>query len=98
MWAGPAAYGWEEQRWSLARVGVLVEEWFEVTCAVCGVWRLLEGLGWSWQVSRVRAVERSEEAIAPWCTRTWPAASSARGSRPRVGGSASRTRTRPGPG
>ncbi|MGW2207434.1 helix-turn-helix domain-containing protein, partial [Streptomyces sp. NPDC001774] len=28
--AGPAVYGWEDQRWTLARVGVLIEERFQV--------------------------------------------------------------------
>ncbi|MGW1257698.1 helix-turn-helix domain-containing protein [Streptomyces sp. NPDC002513] len=31
-----------------------------------GVWRLLDRLGWSWQVPKVRAVERNEEAMCPF--------------------------------
>ncbi|MGW8358316.1 helix-turn-helix domain-containing protein [Streptomyces wedmorensis] len=63
---------------------------------ISGVWRLLDRLGWSWQVPKVRAVERNEEAIAAWRTETWPAASHPRRS-PRVeGGCASRTRRAPG--
>ncbi|MCX4784245.1 winged helix-turn-helix domain-containing protein [Streptomyces sp. NBC_01264] len=94
--AGPTAYGWEDQRWTLARVGVLIEERFKVRYEVSGVWRLLDRLGWSWQVPKVRAVERSEEAIAAWRTETWPAASHPRRSQPQAGGSASRTRPEPG--
>jgi transposase len=94
--AGPTAYGWEDQRWTLARIGALIEERFQVTYGISGVWRLLDRLGWSWQVPKVRAVERDEEAIAAWRTETWPAASHPRRS-PRVeGGPVSRTR--PGPG
>ncbi|MFG2639350.1 winged helix-turn-helix domain-containing protein [Streptomyces sp. NPDC048362] len=94
--AGPTAYGWEDQRWTLARVGVLIEERFEVRYAVSGVWRLLDRLGWSWQAPKVQAVERDEEAIAAWRTETWPAASHPRRSQPPAGGSASRTRPEPG--
>jgi transposase len=94
--AGPTAYGWEDQRWTLARVGVLIEERFKVTYEISGVWRLLDRLGWSWQVPKVRAVERNEEAIAAWRTETWPAASHPRRSPLAAGGSASRTRPEPG--
>jgi transposase len=94
--AGPTAYGWEDQRWTLARVGVLIEEWLKATYEISGVWRLLDRLGWSWQVPKVRAVERDEEAIAAWRTETWPAASHPRRSPPSAGGSASRAK--PGPG
>jgi transposase len=94
--AGPTAYGWEDQRWTLARVGVLIEERFKVTYEISGVWRLLDRLGWSWQVPKVRAVERDEEAIAAWRTETWPAASHPRRSPPSAGGSASRTGPEPG--
>lgn len=94
--AGPTAYGWEDQRWTLARVGVLIGERFKVSYGISGVWRLLDRLGWSWQVPKVRAVERNEEAIAAWCTETWPAASHPRRSQLLVGGSASRTRLGPG--
>ncbi|WP_405594589.1 winged helix-turn-helix domain-containing protein [Streptomyces sp. NBC_01092] len=94
--AGPTAYGWEGQRWTLARVGVLIEERFSVVYEISGVWCLLDRLGWSWQVPKVRAVERDEEAIAAWRTETWPAASHPRRSQPLADGSVSRTR--PGPG
>ncbi|WP_406378513.1 winged helix-turn-helix domain-containing protein [Streptomyces sp. NBC_01618] len=94
--AGPTAFGWEDQRWTLARVGVLIEERFEVRYEISGVWRLLDRMGWSWQVPKVRAVERNEEAIAAWCTETWPAASHPRRSQPPEGGSVSRTRPVPG--
>ncbi|MGW8355502.1 winged helix-turn-helix domain-containing protein [Streptomyces wedmorensis] len=94
--AGPVEHGWEDQRWTLARIGRLIEERFGVTYEVSGVWRLLDRLGWSWQVPKVRAVERDEEAIAAWRTETWPAASHPRRSQPSAGGSASRTRRAPG--
>ncbi|WP_219729337.1 winged helix-turn-helix domain-containing protein [Streptomyces noursei] len=94
--AGPMAHGWDDQRWTLARVGRLIEERFHVTYEISGVWRLLDRLGWSWQVPKVRAVERDEEAIAAWRTETWPAASHPRRSQPLQGGSASRMKPEPG--
>ncbi len=94
--AGPMEHGWDDQRWTLARIGRLIEERFGVTYEVSGVWRLLDRLGWSWQVPKVRAVERDEEAIAAWRTETWPAASHPRRSAPSAGGYASRTRQGPG--
>ncbi|MFF3062423.1 winged helix-turn-helix domain-containing protein [Streptomyces sp. NPDC057909] len=66
--AGPTAYGREDQRWTLARVGVLIVERFEVRYEISGVRRLLDRLGWSWQVPKVRAVERNEAAV-PWRTK-----------------------------
>src|SRR5919205_93849 len=84
--AGPMEHGWEDQRWTLARIGRLIEERFHVTYEVSGVWRLLDRLGWSWQVPKVRAVERNEEAIAAWYTETWPAASPLRRAQPPAGG------------
>ncbi|WP_274919518.1 helix-turn-helix domain-containing protein [Streptomyces sp. WZ-12] len=75
----------EDQRWTLARIGRLIEERFHVTYEISGVWRLLDRLGWSWQVPKVRAVERDEEAMAAWRRETWPAASHLRRS-PQVEG------------
>ncbi|MWA07711.1 winged helix-turn-helix domain-containing protein [Streptomyces sp. BA2] len=44
---GPMAFGWEDQRWTLARVGALIEEPFTVRYEISVVWRLLDRLGWS---------------------------------------------------
>jgi transposase len=44
--AGPAAHGWEEdQRWTLARVAVLIWELFRVRYTVRGVSYLLHRIG-----------------------------------------------------
>ena len=90
--AGPQACGWEDQRWTLARVGRVIRERFAVSYELSGVWRLLDRLEVSWQVPVVRAVQRDEEAIAAWPTETWPAASHPRRRELVRGGSASRTR------
>lgn len=90
--AGPTAFGWKDQRWTLARVGALIEERFKVRYEISGVWYLLDRMGWPWQVPKVRA----EEAIAARRTETRPAVSHPRRSQPPEGGSASRTRPTPG--
>ncbi|MER6076563.1 winged helix-turn-helix domain-containing protein, partial [Streptomyces sp. NPDC001817] len=43
--AGATAFGWDDQRWTLARIGALVEERFGVQYEILGVWRLLDRLG-----------------------------------------------------
>src|SRR5690606_22904623 len=37
-----------------------------------GVWRMLDRLGWSWQVLAARAAERDEQEVTAWRTRVWP--------------------------
>ncbi|MEV7236780.1 helix-turn-helix domain-containing protein [Streptomyces sp. NPDC051020] len=46
---GPLAYGWEDQRWTLARVKALIGRLFHVSHTVEGTWVLLQRHGWSWQ-------------------------------------------------
>lgn len=72
---GAQEFGWEDQRWTLARVARVIEERYGVRFSVPGVWYLLDRLGWSWQVPVVRATQRDEEAITAWRTQTWPAVS-----------------------
>jgi transposase len=70
---GPAAHGWEDQRWTLARIGRVITETTRVVYAASdGVWRLLTRIGWSWQTPTRRAVERHEEAIRAWRIEVWP--------------------------
>jgi len=72
---GAQEFGWEDQRWTLARVARVIDEHYGVRFSVPGVWYLLDRLGWSWQVPVVRATQRDEEAITAWRTQTWPAVS-----------------------
>ncbi len=89
--AGPAVWGWtEDQRWTLARVTMLVGRLFHVSYTPRGISYLLHRLGWSPQVPQRRAAERDEEAIATWVKDTWPLAEQRRGTRTR--GSASPTK------
>jgi transposase len=72
LMSGPAARGWQEdQRWTLARVTIVIKELFGITYTVRGTCYLLHRLGWSPQVPVHRAAERDEEAIATWAKETW---------------------------
>lgn len=88
--AGPAARGWDDQRWTLERVAALITELFGQDYTPRGVSLLLHRMGWSPQVPEHRAAERDEEAIETWRRRVWPRVKRPR--RPGTGGSASKTR------
>ncbi|MGR7027672.1 winged helix-turn-helix domain-containing protein [Geodermatophilus sp. URMC 62] len=70
--AGPAAWGWADQCWTLARTAAVVHERFGVDYTLPGVDLLLHRLGWSVQVPARRAAERDEQQIAAWREETWP--------------------------
>jgi transposase len=89
--AGPAAHGWEEdQRWTLARVTVLIGELFGLSYTLRGTSYLLHRIGWSPQVPQRRAAERDQDAIATWVKESWAEVEQRRGIRAR--GSVSRTK------
>jgi putative transposase len=87
--AGPAAWGWQDQCWTLAWIGALVRERFGVDYTLAGLDVLLHRIGWSVQVPARRAAERDEDAIAAWQEETWPVIKGRR--RTWAPGSASRT-------
>jgi transposase len=87
--AGPAVWGWQDQCWTLARIGELVRERFEVDYTLAGLDVLLHRIGWSVQVPARRAAERDEDQIARWREETWPVIKGRR--RTWAPGSASRT-------
>ena len=68
---GPAAHGWADQRWTLARIATVIGRLFRLRYTPRGTAYLLHRLGFSAQVPRHRAVERNEDAIAQWRTLTW---------------------------
>src|SRR4051794_21202086 len=70
--AGPAAWGWTDQCWTLPRIAEVVRTRFGVDYTLPGLDLLLHRLGWSVQVPARRAVERNEEQIAAWREETWP--------------------------
>ncbi|ROV67021.1 winged helix-turn-helix domain-containing protein [Streptomyces globisporus] len=59
----PAAHGWEDQRWTLARIKTVIGRRFHLTYTVQGARRLLVRNGWSCQVPARRAVERDDKAV-----------------------------------
>jgi transposase len=70
--AGPAAAGWADQCWTLARIAGVISERFKVEYTLAGVDLLLHRIGWSVQVPARQAAERDEAAIAAWREETWP--------------------------
>jgi transposase len=71
--AGPAAWGWTDQCWTLPRIAAVVHERFGVDYTLPGLDLLLHRMGWSVQVPARRAAERDEEQITAWPEEAWPA-------------------------
>ncbi|MFF9897622.1 winged helix-turn-helix domain-containing protein [Streptomyces longispororuber] len=68
---GPAAHGWEDQRWTLSRVKTVIGRRFHLTDTIQGVRKLLVRNECSCQVPTRRAVERDDEAVAGWVKEVW---------------------------
>src|SRR3982751_1255636 len=64
--AGPAAWGWTDQCWTLPRIAALVRDRFGVDYTLPGVDLLLHRVGWSVQVPTRRAAERNDGQIDDW--------------------------------
>jgi putative transposase len=62
--AGPAAWGWVDQCWTLPRIAAVVRIRFGVDYTLPGLDLLLHRMGWSVQVPARRAAERDEEQVA----------------------------------
>jgi transposase len=88
--AGPLAAGYQDQRWTLARVRDLVARKFGAAYTIPGIWYLLRRQGWSCQMGARRATERDDGAIEVWKKETWPRVKAPR--RPPAAGSSWRTR------
>lgn len=71
--AGPAAAGFTDQRWTLARIVTLVKRMFGLAFSLKGMSLVLRRMRWTPQVPRHRAAQRDEQAIAKWRRYTWPA-------------------------
>jgi putative transposase len=69
---GPAAWGWADQCWTLARIAELVRRRFGVSYTLAGLDLLLHRIGWSVQVPARQAAERSEEQVTAWKQEAWP--------------------------
>lgn len=70
---GAIAHGFGTELWTLKRVRALIERLFGVRFSEVHVWRLLGAMGFSSQKPERRAIERSEQAVAAWKRKTWPA-------------------------
>jgi transposase len=70
--AGPAACGYADQCWTLARIAGQVWDRFGAEYTLAGMDVLLHRMGWSVQVPARRAAERDEEQIARWRQESWP--------------------------
>ena len=80
--AGPAAWGWADQCWTLTRIAEVVHTRFDVDYTLPGLDLLLHRLGWSVQVPARRAAERDEERITGWREEMYDAAVVARSTNP----------------
>jgi transposase len=87
--AGPAACGYADKCWTLARIAEQVWRRFGVEYTLAGMDVLLHRLGWSVQVPARRAAERDEDKIARWREESWPVIKARR--RTWAPGSASKT-------
>ena len=87
--AGPLAAGYQDQRWTLARVRDLVVRKFRVQYTIPGIWYLLQRRGWTCQIGARRAIERDDGAVEVWKKETWPRIKAPR--RPSAAGSSSKT-------
>src|ERR1700746_755749 len=70
--AGPAAAGYADQCWTLARIADQVWQRSGVEYTLAGMDVLLHRLGGSVQVPARGAAERDEGKIAAWREETWP--------------------------
>jgi transposase len=69
---GAYAHGYSEDYWTLDRIGHVIWELFQVRYTPSGVWRLLDGMGWSCQKVQRLAIQRNDEAIRNWKRWVWP--------------------------
>lgn len=69
---GPLAHGYENDLWTLRRVGRLIGETFGKKASQSEVWRLLRRMRWSPQKPKRKARERRDEEIAEWKDKKWP--------------------------
>ncbi|MFJ9448585.1 winged helix-turn-helix domain-containing protein [Kitasatospora sp. NPDC101235] len=69
---GPLAHGWEDQRWTLARIKTLIGRRFHVSYTVQGVWKPMRRNGRSCQQPVRRAIERDDGAVEMWKKQVWP--------------------------
>ena len=84
--AGPRAFGWHNELWTLSRVARLIETKFGVSYHISNVHRVLRQLGFTPQKPARLARERDDVAIDHFRKKRWPAVkkSPARGAKHRA--------------
>jgi len=70
---GAETWGFRGERWTRARVAVVLREVFGVEYHPAHLSRLLKGWGFSLQKPARKARQRDEAAIQQWRTTRWPA-------------------------
>jgi len=68
---GAIKAGYLTERWTLERVGELIEKEFGITYHPKGMGRVLDKLGFSLQKPLARADERDEELVKAWLLQDW---------------------------
>lgn len=69
---GPVAHGYDNDLWTLPRIGRLIGEIFDKKASPSEVWRLLRRMRWSPQKPKRKARERDEAKISKWKDQEWP--------------------------
>lgn len=69
---GAVAAGFDTERWTLRRIGIVVERELGVPYHFRSLGRVLRAHGWSPQRPATRATERNEALIEAWLQRDWP--------------------------
>jgi len=69
---GARAAGFRTERWTLWRIGRLLEREFRVVYHPNYLKRLLNKLDWSLQVPQACATERDDKAVEVWLRQDWP--------------------------
>jgi transposase len=69
----PTEHGFGTELWTLKRVRILIERTFDVSFSEVHVWRILGALGFSSQKPERRAIERNDDAVQEFKSKTWPA-------------------------
>jgi transposase len=69
---GARRAGFETERWTLPRIGSVVQREFQVSYSTAWLSRRLAQLGWRVQLPVARALEQDDELVAAWLQHDWP--------------------------
>lgn len=69
---GARTAGFRTERWTLWRIGQLIEREFGIAYHPNYLNRLLDKLDWSTQVPQACATERDDKAVEAWLQHDWP--------------------------